>query len=137
MTDQARSRLFYDGTCGLCHGIVRFTVARDRRAVFTFAPLGGDTFNATVTAAERATLGDSLVVRTSAGSLLTRADAVLYILEHLGGAWHAFGLIARIVPRRLRDGLYDVIARHRYGWFGREAAVCPVVPADLRSRFER
>ena len=137
MTGQAGSRIFYDGTCGLCHGVVRFTVARDHRAVFTFAPLGGDTFNATVTAAERATLGDSLAVRTNAGSLLTHADAVLYILGRLGGVWQAFGLIARIAPRRLRDGLYDFIARHRYGWFGREAVVCPVVPASLRSRFER
>jgi predicted DCC family thiol-disulfide oxidoreductase YuxK len=132
----AASRIFYDGTCGLCHGVVRFAVARDRRAVFTFAPLGGDTFNATVTAAERAALGDSLVVSTPDRPPLTRADAVLYILERLGGVWRALGVIARIVPRGLRNGLYDVIARHRYGWFGRETSVCPVIPANLRSRFE-
>ncbi|HTE07093.1 MAG TPA: DCC1-like thiol-disulfide oxidoreductase family protein, partial [Planctomycetota bacterium] len=35
--------LFFDGTCGLCSGVVRWCLRRDRRAVLHFAPLQGAT----------------------------------------------------------------------------------------------
>ena len=39
-----------------------------------------------------------------------------------------------IVPRVIRDGIYDVIASRRYRWFGRRA-VCMVPTPELRQRF--
>src|SRR5262249_34501134 len=121
----------------LCHGVVRFVLPRDRRAVFTFAPLQGKTFAASIAADERAALPDSIMVRTSAGALLTRSDAAIYILKQLGGLWRAAAAALRLVPRGGRAGPYDVFPRRRYGWFGRETDVCPLVPEALRSRFER
>ena len=69
--------LFYDGGCGLCHRAVRFVLWADPEGrAFRFAPLGGDTFQALVSAGERERLPDSLVVRTTEdGRLLTRSTA--------------------------------------------------------------
>ena len=50
--------------------------------------------------------------------VLTRSDAILAILDDLGGFWRLLGF-ARFAPRALRDRLYDWIARGRYRWFGR------------------
>jgi predicted DCC family thiol-disulfide oxidoreductase YuxK len=48
----------------------------------------------------------------------TQSDATIHLLVQAGGLWRVIGL-ARFAPRRLRDGLYLLIARNRYLWFGR------------------
>jgi predicted DCC family thiol-disulfide oxidoreductase YuxK len=133
---ERRDQIFYDGTCGLCHRATRFVLSEDRPGTaFTFAPLQGETFAATVASEERAALPDSAVLKTEMGELLTRSDAVLYMLERLGGLWRVIAVGMRLVPRRLRNSLYDFIARIRYRLFARAETACPILPADLRSRF--
>jgi len=127
--------LFYDGGCGFCHRSVRFVAANDREGVFRFAPLGGETYLATIPAELRPSLPDSIVVRRSDGALLVRSDGTIRILERLGGGWRLLAALLRLVPRPLRDAGYDYVARHRLSWFGREADACPLVPAHLRGRF--
>jgi predicted DCC family thiol-disulfide oxidoreductase YuxK len=62
-----------------------------------------------------------------------RSDAVLDIARQLGGAWRWLAVLS-VVPRPIRDGIYDLIARNRHRWFGRNPA-CPVPPDDIRGRF--
>lgn len=127
--------LFYDGGCGLCHRAVRFVLARDREGAFRFAPIGGRTFCAVVPAVARASLPDSLVVRGRDGRLYLKSDGTIHILERLGGGWGVLAALLRLLPRRLRDAGYDLVARHRLGWFGRTEQACPLVPPQLRGRF--
>jgi predicted DCC family thiol-disulfide oxidoreductase YuxK len=129
--------LFYDGHCGLCHRAVKFVLKHDRTGeAFRFAPLQGETFGALVPAAEREALPDSIVVRTTEGALLLRSAAFLHILRRLGWGWRVLAAILAVVPRALRDAAYDFVARVRYRIFGRRDDVCPLVPAELRKRFE-
>ena len=129
--------LFYDGHCGLCHGAVKFVVKRDRAGrAFRFAPLQGPTFEARVPAERRAGLPDSIIVLTNEGALLARSDAVLHILRRLGGSWRILAGVFAVIPRALRDAAYNFIARIRYSIFGRRDDVCPIVPPDLRARFD-
>lgn len=129
--------LFYDGYCGLCHGTVKFVIKHDRLgSAFRFAPLQGSTLERLVPAAQRSGLPDSIVVLTQQGSLLVRSDAVLYVLRRLGGRWRALGGILGVIPRSLRDAVYDFVARVRYRVFGRRDNVCPVMPPELRARFD-
>ncbi len=128
--------LFYDGGCGLCHRAVRFVVWADHEGrAFRFAPLGGDTFQALVSAREREGLPDSLVVRTPGGALLTRSTGALHALRRLGGGWRALAVLLGIVPRPIRDAAYDLIARVRLRLFAKPADACPFVPPPLRARF--
>ena len=129
--------LFYDGECGLCHRWVLFTLKRERgRALFRYAPLQGPTFAARVPAAERALLPDSIVVRTSAGKVLVRSAAALHVLARLGGGWGALARLARLMPRPIRDFVYDRIAAVRKRWFAKPEGACPLVPPDLARRFD-
>ena len=133
----APERLFYDGSCALCHWAVRFVLARDRDGhAFRFSPLDSDAFRKAAPEAVRTALPDSLVVETRDGRLLTRSSAVIHILGRLGTPWRVLGGVARVLPRALLDGLYDFVARVRYQVFGREADACPVIPKQLRSRFD-
>lgn len=129
--------IFYDGHCGLCHRAVKFVLAHDRSGnTFRFAPLQGQTIQSYISAERRASLPDSFVVLTREGALLMRSSASLYILERLGGGWRILANIVRVIPRGLRDLVYDFVARTRYHLFGRRDDVCPVVPPDLRARFD-
>jgi len=129
--------LFYDGHCGLCHGAVKFVVKRDRAGhAFRFAPLQGPTFEARVPAERRVGLPDSIIVLTNEGALLARSDAVLHILRRLGGGWKILAGVFAVIPRALRDAAYNFIARIRYGIFGRRDDLCPIMPPDLRARFD-
>ncbi len=135
--ETAVERLFYDGSCALCHGSVRFILARDPEGrAFRFAPLDGDVFRALVPEAARQSLPDSMVVLTEDGRALTRSAGVLHILERLGGGWRWLALLGRAVPAFLRDAAYDLVARWRYRVFGRKDDACPMIPAALRGRFD-
>jgi predicted DCC family thiol-disulfide oxidoreductase YuxK len=129
-------RLFYDGDCGLCHWAVKFVLANDRDALFRFAPLDSEPFRAAVPAATRAALPDSMVVVTRSGAVLTRSAGVLYIMRSLGGWWRPLAAVASIVPAAARDWAYDRLADVRYRLFARPAAVCPLLPDDLKGRFD-
>lgn len=129
--------LFYDGHCGLCHRAVRFVLAEDRDGTwFRFAPLQGETFQKLVSAEQRRMLPDSVVVMTADGKLLARSDAFLHIFRRLGGGWKVLADTLSIVPRGLRDFVYDLVARVRYPIFGRREDLCPVMPPELRRRFD-
>jgi predicted DCC family thiol-disulfide oxidoreductase YuxK len=129
--------LFYDGHCGLCHRAVKFVLKHDRSGrAFRFAPLQGETFAARVAAERRVGLPDSVVVLTSDGAILVRSAAFLYVLRRLGGGWVVLASVLGVIPRGLRDFVYDLVARVRYRVFGRQDDVCPIVPAELRARFD-
>ncbi len=132
----APEHVFYDGSCALCHGAVRFLLAEDPTgAAFRFAPLGSHTFESLVSAEARATLPDAIVVRTASGALLIRAAAVRHLLARLGGLWRLWGAASRIIPLRLADLAYDGVARVRYRFFGKKVDACPMLPPELRARF--
>jgi predicted DCC family thiol-disulfide oxidoreductase YuxK len=129
--------LFYDGHCGLCHGAVKFAAKHDRSGnAFRFAPLQGQTFESRVPPEQRSALPDSMVVLTDQGSLLVRSDALRHILRRLGGGWSVLAGASSVIPRPLRDLLYDFIARIRFRVFGRRGDLCPILPPDLRARFD-
>ncbi|MGI9432551.1 MAG: thiol-disulfide oxidoreductase DCC family protein [Myxococcota bacterium] len=129
--------LLYDGHCGLCHGAVRFVLARDPSGeAFRFAPLGGVAFEAAVPESMRASLPDSMAVVTQEGVLLLKSDAAVHVLRRLGGGWKLLGGVIGVVPRVIRDSVYDFVARRRKRWFGEVDESCPIVPAALRTRFD-
>jgi len=129
--------VFYDGGCGLCHRAVRFAIAHDADGSrFRFAALDSEGFRRRVPAASRAGLPDSIVALTPDGTLLVRSAAVMHVLERVGGGWKVVGRLLRLVPRRVRDAGYDMVARIRYRLFRRPTDTCPVTPPELRTRFE-
>jgi predicted DCC family thiol-disulfide oxidoreductase YuxK len=134
---RAVDRVYYDGSCGLCHRFVRFLLAEDRRGnAFRFAPLDSESLRRRVAPEVRATLPDSIVVWTEDGRLLTRSRAIRRAAARLGGVWRCVSIVSGAVPTAVLDRLYEVVARVRQRLFVRPSEACPLVPAHLRSRFE-
>src|SRR4051812_4386083 len=126
--------IFYDGTCGICHRFVRWTLTHDPAGKFQLSPLQGETIKLMLSAEARAKLPDSSVLITEDGALLTKSAATQYVLEKLG--MRSVAGFLSFFPRWLADFGYDLIAKTRYVLFGRnQGDMCPVLPPELRDRF--
>jgi predicted DCC family thiol-disulfide oxidoreductase YuxK len=115
--------LFYDGLCVLCDGFALFVLRQDTRKAFRLEPLQGEVARALIPefAAAAEGSGGSVVLRVD-GETFLKSEAVLRLLEGLGGAWKLAALLARLMPRVARDAVYDVVARNRSRWFGRRTS---------------
>lgn len=131
--------LLYDGVCGLCNRFVRFVLRRDRSRSFRFASLQSDFAADTLKRHHLDPLDlDSVYVIENAGSpderLAVRSDAVIAVLQRLGGGWRLLGILLRLLPGRLRDWGYRLVAAQRYRIFGKYET-CPLPEAKYRNRF--
>lgn len=112
--------VFIDGACPVCTQGARRLVRREALPEqWRFAPLQGETALRLLpdplrsNAANPDARPDALVV-WSEGRLLVGADAVLVVLEAMGGFGAALARILHLVPRSLREFGYRSIARLRF-----------------------
>ncbi len=124
--------LLFDGHCALCNGWVSFLLTVDAQGPLRFAPLSGVTAQAALHAHPELEGIDSLVLIEGSRATV-RSTAVLRIVRYLGGVWVVF-LAGYLIPREIRDSLYDVVAFWRTRAFGR-VDTCPVPPPQARTRF--
>lgn len=125
--------VLFDGVCNLCNGSVRFVIERDPHRHFQFAPLQSETATTLIGGlANPLAMPDSIVL-VDDGRLYVRSTAALRIARRLRFPWPLLWVFMA-VPRPLRDWVYDVIARHRYGWFGKRDT-CMVPTKEIRDRF--
>src|SRR5580658_7266220 len=131
--------LLYDGVCALCNSFVRFILRRDRNAMFRFASLQS-AFAAPILTRHGASPNDLDTVyvvvhyELTDEYLLSRSEAVLFVLKQLAGPWRASASLLQLLPKSLRDAVYNAVARRRYRIFGRSEA-CMLPPDQDRNRF--
>lgn len=122
--------VLYDGVCGLCNRLVQFLLKRDTDNRFRFASLQSEFARdlLTLRGADPDDLDTVYVVKDYGqpeSSLLARSDAVLYMLDQLGGVWK-LATVGRVLPKAIRDLAYKVVAHNRYRVFGKhESCILP------------
>lgn len=130
--------VLYDGVCGLCDHFVQLLLRIDRHDQLRFAALQGPIGTKVLDHAGRTANALSTVIvvvdyEQPTQRLLDRSDAGLFAIASSGGIYRAASAL-RIVPRFIRDGAYDAIARTRYRIFGRFDA-CPIPTPETRAKF--
>lgn len=128
--------LLYDGDCGYCNGWVRWLLRHDAGGSLCFAMLQGAHGAAFLERVPALARLDSIILVEGTGEatrVYVRSAASIRLARYLGVPWSLFALVV-VIPRPLRDALYDFVARHRYQWFGR-AMTCPVPTVAQRRRF--
>jgi len=139
MAPSANPVLLYDGVCGLCNRLVRFTLKNDYDDLFRFASLQGPTASRILEChgASAADLDTFYVVtdfQQPGERMLARSDAAVFVLQELGGKWRTLGTIFLALPRFVRDAAYNLVARNRYRIFGKFDA-CPMPDPRHRHKF--
>jgi predicted DCC family thiol-disulfide oxidoreductase YuxK len=67
------------------------------------------------------------------GKIHDRSTAALRVARKLNGVWKFFyGFI--IVPKFIRDAIYNLVSKNRYRWFGKKDE-CMVPTPELKARF--
>ena len=125
--------LLYDGVCGLCDSSVQFILRFDRKRRMRFATLQGEVGQAAFAQFPALRTVDSVILLRP-GGVAVRSTAVLEVARYLGGFWRLLAAPGWLLPRALRDRVYDFIARHRYRVFGKLDA-CRLPTPDERARF--
>jgi len=123
--------VFFDGVCNLCNSSVNFLIKRDRHRRLRFASLQGETAEQLYQQAGPLPEDGQFwsVMLWDERGLCDRSEAALGIARHLGGLWR-LATIFRIVPRPIRDAVYEFIARNRYRWFGKKETCRVPTPAE-------
>jgi predicted DCC family thiol-disulfide oxidoreductase YuxK len=124
--------ILFDGVCVLCSGMVRFVLPRDKAGRFRFIAIQSPAGRALAERFGIDAANPETVAVTRGGQVLFKSDCAIAI----GCGLPRWGWAAalRLVPRGLRDFLYDRIARNRYRLFGKRDA-CLVPTPEIRSRF--
>ncbi len=122
----------FDGVCVLCSGWVTFLIERDDARFFRFTPIQSPYGRAL---AQRLAI-DPEAPQTNAvvlgGNAYFKSDSAIQALARLP-RWQWMRAFS-IVPRPLRDWLYDRVARNRYRLFGKTES-CMVPTPELMGRF--
>jgi predicted DCC family thiol-disulfide oxidoreductase YuxK len=117
---------------------VQLVLRHDRRRTLRFASLQG-AFGAAIRASHPELEGVDSVIwvepgdHRGAGRVLVRSDAALRVARYLGGWWN-LALVARALPRPVRDAGYDLLARHRHRLLG-AGPHCLIPAPEVRERF--
>lgn len=128
-----RPLVLFDGVCNLCNNSVTFVIGRDPEAKVRFAAVQSAPGRTRLAALGLPLDTYESFVLIDGGRAYYKSTAALRLLRHLRQPWPWLA-VARIIPRILRDPLYDLIARNRYRWFGKRDA-CMVPTPDVKARF--
>jgi predicted DCC family thiol-disulfide oxidoreductase YuxK len=125
-----RALFLYDGDCALCAASVRFLAPRDARGRIAYASIAGPHGRSHACAAGIDPDAPSTVLLLAGGRTYQQSDAVLAALRLIRAPWPLVGRVGQLVPRAWRDGLYRLVARNRYGLFGRACLIPDPAWAD-------
>lgn len=125
--------ILFDGECNFCDSSVQFIIKRDPAAHFQFTSLQSEKG---MELTKQHAIPDDVdgVVLIENGKAFTKSSAALRIAKKLDGLWHLL-FVFILVPRIIRDGMYDYFARNRYKWFGKKEDACMLPPPEMRKRF--
>lgn len=131
-TTNEKPLILFDGYCLLCRSTVRFILKHDKKKQFLFAPLQGNTAKHYIKEhSSKESIASVWLIE--AEKIYTHSSAALRIARRLRfpiNLCYAF----IVVPRPVRDFVYNYISRNRYNWFGKSDA-CMIPTADVAARF--
>ena len=130
---QDRPVVLFDGICNLCNSSVRFILKHDKREKFLFSSIQSDASKNLLLHQNYKIKEMNSILLVQDGQIHEKSEAVLRIASQLRFPWN-LGSALRIIPLKLRDGVYDWVARNRYRWFGKKDS-CTFSMAPYENRF--
>lgn len=125
--------ILFDGVCNLCNSSVQFVIKHDSNGIFKFASLQSDAGEALLKKYNLPLNNFNSFLLIEDGKVYSRSSAALRVAKKLNGIIKIlYGFI--IVPKFIRDAVYNLVATNRYKWFGKKEE-CMIPTPALQSRF--
>ncbi len=132
-TIPANPIVLFDGVCNLCNSFVQFIIKRDKKKQFLFASLQSSRGQKLLKQHNLPTGFIDSFVLIHNDKAYTKSGGALQVAKLLGGFYSIFHVFI-IVPRFIRDAVYNLIGRNRYKWFGKRES-CTIPTLELKARF--
>jgi predicted DCC family thiol-disulfide oxidoreductase YuxK len=126
--------ILFDGVCNLCNGSVTFILQREKESVFQFASIQSEAGRGLLEWCGLPKDYNQAVILIDRGKIFLGSTAALKIGKTLKFPWSILSYAGLIIPKLIRDWVYNQIAQHRYQWFGKRE-VCMVPTPNLKARF--
>ena len=130
---EKESILLFDGHCSLCNAAVDFVLKRNTKKKLLLASIQGPAGQRVLKMYQLPQNYLDTLVLVEEGQVYLGSTAALRVARLLGGGWPLFYALI-IIPKGLRDRIYQWIGKHRYQWFGRRAS-CRMPTASERAHF--
>lgn len=112
---------------------MQYVIKKDKKNVFQFASLQGAAGQEILKEQGLSATQFNSFILLHEGKMYMKSSAALKAAQLLGWPLKlVYGFI--IVPKFIRDGVYNLIAKNRYKWFGKKDA-CMIPTKELRSKF--
>lgn len=129
-----RKIVLFDGECNFCDRSVQFIIKRDPTGIFAFASLKSKVGQQLLRDYHIPDELDSLILIDPLNhKYYIKSSAALHISRNLTALWSIL-YIFKLIPRSIRDKVYDLIARNRIRWFGKKEQ-CILPSPEIRNRF--
>lgn len=128
-----KSIVLFDGLCNLCNSSVRFILKHDKKEQYSFASLQSDASTKLLLHLNYKKDDLNSIVLIEGAKVYYKSTAVLRIAKGLRPIWNCSYLFI-IIPKFIRDSIYDFIAKNRYNWFGKRES-CQIHNLKYKDRF--
>ncbi len=125
--------ILFDGVCNLCNSSVQFIINRDPRGKFRFAPLQSDTGKKLLSKFDLEKQDPASIILLENSTYYIKSTAALRIARGLNALWPILYVFI-VIPKSIRDSVYDIVARNRYAWFGKKEE-CMIPNKEVEKRF--
>lgn len=125
--------IVFDGVCNWCNAWVNFTLDHDPHTKFKFGTLQSQPAQQILTELRLPPDDFKTFLLLEQGRVFTKSTAALRIIRQLSGLWPLL-YVGFVIPRPLRDALYDYIAHRRYRLMGK-SETCRIPTQAERERF--
>lgn len=125
--------LLFDGVCNLCNGAVQFVIKYGSKDTLRFTALQSETGQQILEHFNLPKEEIFSVILVENENVYVRSSAALRMYKNMGGIMSLMYFFI-IVPRPIRDAVYNFIAKNRYKWFG-EKESCMIPTPELKARF--
>ena len=133
LSKDQNSVIIFDGVCNLCNSSVTFVIKRDKSYKFKFAPLQSETAKNLISKLNLSTDKIDSIILIENHKYYIKSTAAIRICKELGALWSLMYILI-LVPKPVRDYIYDIVAKKRYKWFGKKEH-CMIPTKELESRF--
>ncbi|MBF6642361.1 thiol-disulfide oxidoreductase DCC family protein [Flavobacterium sp. J49] len=126
--------ILFDGVCNLCNDSVQFVIKHDKKDVFRFAALQSELGLKIIKhIGIDITNTDSIVLYEPGKAYYYKSEAALLIIKEFGGIYTMLRILT-LFPKFLSNFVYDLVAKNRYRWYGKQES-CMIPTPELAAKF--
>ena len=125
--------ILFDGVCNFCNAGVNFIIRQDKKNIFRFAALQSEAGQKLLAKHNLPMKEFESFVLIDEGKVYQKSSAGLKVYGKLPWYWK-WTKVFWLVPKFIRNTVYDFIAKNRYRWFGKKEQ-CLIPTQEVKNRF--